>query len=386
MSAAHKSLTVGTANFIQKDFNSLADFLLQLPRLAPLLTQVDVGELLGQHHARLSRYFRDPRLRSLFTFQDLYVGLSPFTAPGVFSLLAATEICDGVWYPKGGFGKVVEGLRKSVEAAGVEIVVGREVRRILTDSNQGAGGRSRVRGVLLEDGRVLEGGVVVTNVDVGTSYGLIDSRWGHYQQQRITDMQYSAGVIEYNWCLDVEVDGLAHHTVFLSGDYEQSWQRVRGPEDFCQNPNFYIHAPCRTDRTAAPPGCDSLMVLLPVANMQERRGDEDYKALVDAGREAVLRTLDARGFGVVRHHIVHEEVVEPKGWKDRYGLTHGAAFGLAHGLDQLAALRPPVKDERVHGLYFVGASTRPGNGVPLVMMGSKLTSDRICADLGIWRP
>lgn len=176
--------------------------------------------------------------------------------------------------------------------------------------------------------------------------------------------------------------------------YKASWQRARSPEEFVTFPNFYLHAPARTDPTAAPAGCDSIMVLLPVANIQQKAtlrqhhrpgsgqgvsptGPDSYQDLVAAGRQLVLDTLAAAGVDLQQQHILHEEVRDPTQWRDMYALEHGAAFGLSHGLSQLAVLRPPVKDKQLQGLYFVGASTRPGNGVPLVMMSGRIVAERI---------
>lgn len=105
--------------------------------------------------------------------------------------------------------------------------------------------------------------------------------------------------------------------MLVSGDYHKSWSRARQPSELCQQPNFYVHAPCRTDPSAAPPGCDSIMVLLPVANIQERGGQHDYHQLVAAGRQAVLDTLRSAGTGDIERHIVHEHVIDPLDWQQR---------------------------------------------------------------------
>lgn len=197
----------------------------------------------------------------------------------------------------------------------------------------------------------------------------------------------SAGVIAFNWAVKDyrPLDGLLHHNVFLSGDYRASWRRARSPGDLVTHPNFYVHCPSRTDPSAAPPGCHSVMVLLPVANVQERDGDDDYSSLVTAGRTAVMRTLRDTGVadGKLEEAIVRELVIEPRQWKLRYNLTHGAAFGLSHGLSQLSVLRPGPEDGKLPGLYFVGASSRPGNGVPLVMMGADQCVGRVLRGLGM---
>jgi phytoene desaturase (3,4-didehydrolycopene-forming) len=165
--------------------------------------------------------------------------------------------------------------------------------------------------------------------------------------------------------------------------YKASWQRARTAEEFVTHPNFYLHAPARTDPSAAPDGHDSIMVLLPVANIQQRSGNDSYDTLVTAGRQLVLQTLQAAGTGLQLEDIIHEEVRQPADWRDMYALEHGAAFGLSHGLNQLAMFRPPVKEPQLQGLYFVGASSRPGNGVPLVMMGGRITAERILRDAAV---
>ncbi|KAK9823667.1 hypothetical protein WJX72_004529 [[Myrmecia] bisecta] len=374
LAQARAALEMGVDQFIDKDFTGWAD-LRRLPGLLPLLTRINLLDLLGQHDSRLSCYFKDPRLRALFSFQDLYVGLSPYTAPAVFSLLAATELTDGVWYPMGGFGKVRDGLGRAAEACGVVVRTGAEVTHIHSSA-------SGVSGVSLANGEFLPADIVVANRDLPAAYPLLRTAYGDAAHAQLASKQYSAAVISYNWCLDKRADQLLHHNVFLSDQYEKSWHRARSPDQLQDRPNLYIHAPARTDPSAAPAGSDSIMVLLPVANMQET-GTDDYRELVDAGRDATLRTLQQAGIGNLRPHIKHERVISPPEWRQRYALQHGAAFGMAHGLDQLAVFRPPNKDSKVEGLYFVGASTRPGNGVPLVLISARLTAERILTDYRI---
>ncbi|WIA13356.1 hypothetical protein OEZ85_006938 [Tetradesmus obliquus] len=374
LAEARKALVVGTENFIARDADSIGEFL-DLRRLLPLLGQVDVAELLGNHHGRLMRRFAcNERIAALLSFQDLYVGLSPYAAPGVFSLLAATELTDGVWYPVGGFCKVCDGLLAVLQQHGVEVRTSACVEQITTANGA-------VTGVQLAGGEWIQAPLVVTNRDVSMSYGLCDEASGvRHKQRQLASKEYSAGVIAFYWCVSRRLDMLCHHNVFLSDQYKASWQRATTPESFVSHPNFYLHAPARTDPSAAPPGCDSIMVLLPVANIQQRGGDDSYDGLVTAGRRLVLQTLQDAGVGLQPDDIVHEEVRQPAEWRDLYALEHGAAFGLSHGLDQLAILRPPLKEPQLQGLYFVGASSRPGNGVPLVMMGGRLAAERILSD------
>ncbi|KAG1658209.1 hypothetical protein FOA52_008232 [Chlamydomonas sp. UWO 241] len=409
LASARAALDAGMSAFIRRDFGSPFDMLdprVLLPLLPLLLGGgLSVPELLGEHYGCLAARFRDERLRAMFTFQDLYVGLSPYSAPGAFSLLAATELTDAVWYPVGGFGEVRDSLRSMAERLGVRIATNARVASIDTTPDG-----ARVEGVTLEGGRKLGARVVVANRDLPQAYRLLGGgaqQHGSSTAAALSRMEYSAGVIAFNWCVSTELPALRHHNVFLSRDGQGAWARATGANSLARSPNFYVHVPSRTDPTAAPPGCESVMVLLPVANLQEMAkagqvpgstsdrsssgssgGGEDvggtYAELVAAGREAVLRALAEAGVcdsaEALRACILKEMLIEPEGWAARYGLEHGAAFGLSHGLNQLAAFRPSPQDTQVSGLYFVGASTRPGNGVPLVMIGADLTVKRILAD------
>lgn len=164
--------------------------------------------------------------------------------------------------------------------------------------------------------------------------------------------------------------------------------------------NFYVHRPSYTDSSCAPVGEDNIMVELPIGNARERTvarfGEpEDEEELVSAARDAVVRQFERMGYGAtggggMKALIKGERVITPRDWEERYNLTHGAVFGLSHGLLQLACFRPPrqtgiasLDAKRVEGLHFVGASTRPGNGVPLVLMGVATAFDSIVSEQGV---
>ena len=401
---ARASLDYGVAAFIEKDANSILDFV-DLRRVGPLALAVNPIDLLLPQFNQMAKYFKNEKLRALFSYQELYVGLSPYNAPGVFSLLAATELTDGVWYPIGGFDKVRQSLQKLADEEGVKTRLGAEVSKIVTEplpdetgsAIKGSKATQRVTGVRLESGEFLNADVVVANPDLPCVWEqMIDHETfpeAKKEAERWEDAEYSCSVIEFNWCLDETVPDLLHHNVFLSGDYKGSWERPAVVEDFAapKQHNFYCHNPVYTDKTCAPEGGASVMVLLPVANINEqakickKRGlpvpsEED---MVNAAREAVLRRFKEAGKDIEKN-IVSESVTTPSQWQERFNIKHGAVFGLSHGLTQLAAFRPPVRtgipqldSPEVDGLHFVGASTRPGNGVPLVLMGVKVVFEKI---------
>jgi len=401
---ARASLDYGVAAFIEKDANSILDFV-DLRRVGPLALAVNPIDLLLPQFNQMAKYFKNEKLRALFSYQELYVGLSPYNAPGVFSLLAATELTDGVWYPVGGFDKVRQSLQALADEEGVVTRLGAEVAQIVTtplaegeaSAIEGSKATQKVTGVRLESGEVLSADVVVANPDLPCVWDqMIDHATfpeAKKEAERWEDADYSCSVIEFNWCLDATVPDLLHHNVFLSGDYKGSWERPACVDDFAapKQHNFYCHNPVYTDPSCAPAGGASVMVLLPVANINEQRkacakrgvpvpSEED---MVNAAREAVLRRFKEAGKDISKN-IVSESVTTPSQWQERFNIKHGAVFGLSHGLTQLAAFRPPVRtgipqldSPEVDGLHFVGASTRPGNGVPLVLKGVKVVFEKI---------
>jgi|UniRef100_A0A7S3BGA5 phytoene desaturase (3,4-didehydrolycopene-forming) len=396
LAKARAMFTIG-GGIIENDMKTLTD--MADPNIAvPLLAKVPPWQMVLPHDLALRGFFKSEKLRSLFTFQDLYVGLSPYNAPGAFSLLAGTELIDGIWYPVGGFQKMRDGLAQAAKDNGVEIRTCSPVRRVVVE-----GGRAR--GVELESGEIVDADVVVANPDVPYVYDeLMAGEEARSKAEDLASKEYSAGVVSFNWCINGRASELLHHSIFLSDKPKEAWNRATSAADVaadgrCPRPNFYVHTPSRTDDTCAPEGCESIMVLLPIGNAQEVAGNGtsagkiDWDAMVESGREAVLRRLDEAGVRVtpreggepvsVREAIASEFVYTPAIWEKMYNLKYGAAFGLAHGLTQLAYFRPgngPIEDGDTDGLYFVGASTRPGNGVPLVLMSAAITANRILED------
>jgi phytoene desaturase (3,4-didehydrolycopene-forming) len=410
---ARASLDYGVKAFIDKDATSILDFV-NPKRVVPLALRVSPVDLLLSQHRQMSQYFKDKRLLALFTYQNLYVGLSPYNAPGVFSLLAATELTDGVWYPMGGFKKVSEGLQKLCDKFNVQTRLNSKVIEILTEdlllndsSDDSSGDKNKnnnkysstgkkVIGVKLEDGTVLKANVIVANPDIPRVFDdLLDSvPEAEKESERLEKMDYSCSIIEFNWCLKKQLPELLHHNVFLSGAYETAWERPATVSDFDapKQHNFYCCNPVYTDKSCAPKDKCALMIEFPVANIREqidickKRGVPvpTEKEMVDAAREALFRRFREAGLGEISSLIEEENVKTPEEWAELYNIKNGAVFGLSHGLLQLAAFRPPTRTgiksldtPTVSGLHFVGASTRPGNGVPLVLMGVKVVSECI---------
>jgi phytoene desaturase len=350
---------------VNKDFRRLVDVLdptalTLLYRLKPFVN----------HYRNIGGYFKTPRLKSAFTFQDLYVGLIPFAAPATFSLLPYTEIAHGVWYPRRGMFTIVESLMDLAESAGVEFRFDAAVDRIGTVGD-------RATGATLSDGSTITADVVLANADLPYVYEhLLPDRPA---AERMSRKDFSSSAISFFWGLDKTYGELGPHTLFLADDYRENFETITRDRGLPTNPSLYVHAPARLDATMAPPGGDTLTAIVPVGHLAND-GRQDWDSARDQAREHILRRLATVGLTDVRSQIKFEVAYTPVTFAERHNLANGSTHGLSHKLTQMAFLRPSNRHRRYRNLYFVGASTHPGTGVPIAMVSGRLVAERIAAE------
>jgi phytoene desaturase len=237
---------------VNRDFRKASEFF-TLDKL-PLLYQI---KPLVNHYRHMSAYFNDPRLKAAFTFQDVYMGLSPFDAPATFSMMAYTELAHGVWYPRGGMYQVVEALMTLACNAGVEFIFNGAVEKIEVSGK-------RTLGVCL-DGERLAADVVLANADLPYVYQELLPPDG--QVKKLAHKRYSCSVISFFWGVDQPFDVLGPHTLFLASDYQANFTSIIRDLDLPVNPSLYVHAPARLDPGMAPEGEDTIIAVVPVGHM-----------------------------------------------------------------------------------------------------------------------
>jgi phytoene desaturase len=357
---------ISMEKLVNREFRHFSDFF-SLGNI-PLLFQI---KPLVKHYANMSAYFDNPRLKAAFTFQDMYMGLSPFEAPATFSLMPYTELAHGVWYPKGGMYSIVEALMSLAREVGVEFAFDTTVEQILVD-------RSRASGLVLEHNEHIHPDIVLANADLPYVYQdllPVDS-----QAERISHKHFSCSVISFFWGVDKPYETLGPHTLFLADDYRQNFESIIKELDLPANPSLYIHAPTRLDPSMAPKGEDSLIAIVPVGHLSDN-GDQDWESRTDQARAHVFRRLATLGITDLEAHIKFETSLTPLSWRKRYNLMKGSTHGLSHNLTQLAYFRPSNRHSRYHNLYFVGASTHPGTGLPTAMVSGRLVAKRILDEI-----
>eukprot|EP01117_Protostelium_nocturnum_P004879 TRINITY_DN1768_c0_g1_i1.p1 TRINITY_DN1768_c0_g1~~TRINITY_DN1768_c0_g1_i1.p1 ORF type:complete len:867 (-),score=264.78 TRINITY_DN1768_c0_g1_i1:424-2820(-) len=326
---------------------------------------------LANHWKYVSTFFKSYNLKSVVTFQNMYLGLSPFQAQATFSLLQYTEYTDGIWYPKGGMHELPKALKRVSEKFGAKYLFSSEVKEIVSD-------KEKAKKVILKDGTSLEADIVVCNADLPFVYEklLNDQK----TSSKLDKLKYTSSAIMFYWAMDKIFEEIHHHNIFLGDNYEQSCNIIFEDHDVPQTPSFYINAPQRTDSSCAPKGQDSLMVLVPVGHLDSHNDNPQFwKEKTDFCRKYVLNRLKKDGMDIEKH-IKWEETISPIEWRDKYNLQKGVTFGLGHEFWQIGFFRPKNKHAKLSNVYFSGASTHPGSGMPLVLLSAKLATERILED------
>jgi phytoene desaturase len=354
-------------HLVERNFRSLAEFasfknLLLFLRL----------KTLRSHYANLGSYFADPRLKAAFSFQDMYMGLSPYEAPALYSLLPYAELAQGIWFPMGGMYSVVEELTRIAEGLGVEFLYGSPARSITVNAQ-------RATGVCLASGRQFEADLVVANADLSYVYRSLLPDDG--TARRLDRKRHGCSVVIFYWGLDRRFPQLETHNLFFAEDYRRSLDPVFEQLGLADDPSFYVHAPSRVDPSMAPEGSDSLMVAVPVGHIDEAN-PQDYDAILNRARKRVMARLTQLGLTDLEAHIKMEQRVTPRDLQNQLNLVKGSAHGLSHNLTQMGYLRPHNQHPRYRNLYFVGASTHPGTGMPTVLISARLAAERILEEIG----
>src|SRR5215212_2291553 len=365
--ACHK-YRLGRSEFVERDFEGAGDFF-GLRNLRLLMKTKAVNK----YYRRVSKYFASDKLRQAFSLQTMYLGLSPFEAPAVYSLLPYTELAeDGLWFPKGGMYSLIEAMEKIAIELGVRFHMNSPVERVVVT-------KGRARGVSVNGGEI-EADAVLANADLPYVYHelLGGDADGDFRLRKRDKLEYTASAFMLYLGVDGKLGNMVHHNFYLSGRYRDNFESIFRDHTLPDDPSFYAVVPTKTEPRMAPDGMESLFVLVPVPHLGP---SVDWERDADAFKEKIYRLL-ARRCGLDRGWVVYEKVRTPLDWRDEYNLEEGAAFGIGHGILQVGYFRPPMVSKTVEGMYFVGASTRPGTGVPLVTIGARLVAERIGREVG----
>ncbi|MBV9709622.1 MAG: phytoene desaturase [Ktedonobacteraceae bacterium] len=349
---------------IDQPFTRFSDMVKIVPDLIRLQSQKSVAAFVNQ-------YIKDERLRQVFSFHPLLIGGNPFQCTSIYALIHTLERKFGVWYAQGGTGALVRALAQLFQDIGGTLLLNNEVSTIEIDTQTG-----NATGVHVRNGTFFPADAVVSNADVAFTYlNMIPACFRRKNtDHRIKSMQYAMSLFVIYFGTDRKYKDIAHHEILMGPRYrgllDDIFKRKRLADDF----SLYLHRPTATDSSLAPAGCDSWYVLSPVPHLG---ADTDWTTMAKPYRNKIMQYLEQRYLPDLSKHIVTEHSINPLHFRATLNSYLGSAFSVEPVLTQSAWFRPHNQSEDIPNLYFTGAGTHPGAGLPGVISSGKIVADMI---------
>lgn len=350
--------------FFPVTFQSWRDYL--SPSLGFALLQVRPAE--SMHHF-FQRYFNNPLLVQAFDRYATYIGSSPYKAPATFSMIAYLELVEGVYYTKGGNTGIANAFATVARKCGARLHTDTEIKKILTESGE-------ARGIELKDGTRIAADLVILNGDLLSAFPALveESERPSLNDAKVAAFEPSISAFVITVGLTKRLDVLKHHNVFFSSDYRQEFRDLFEDSLYSNEPTVYISNSSFTDPLVSPDG-DNLFILV---NAPALTKEGHLQIEPEAYKERIYDFLLSYGVDI-RSHLAEEKIFTPAFIRDKFGSFRGALYGPSSNRPKDAFLRPPNASRDIRNLFFVGGSTHPGGGSPMVVLSGLNVANKIIA-------
>ena len=318
----------------------------------------------------LGNYYKEEELKLSFTFQAKYIGMSPWIAPGTFSMISYLEHKYGVFHVEGGLNRVSKVISELIIKKGGEIFLDTPVKEILFKDKKAIG-------VKLDNGNIIESDSVIINADFSTAMKKLipEDLRNKYSNKNLEKKKYSCSTFMLYIGVDKIYKNIPHHNIIFAKDYKKNVKKISENKSVGGDFSFYVQNPSVTDSTLAPNGKSSVYVLVPVANNSSKI---DWELEKDDFTQLLLDKLEKIGeFKGIRDHIEELKIITPNDWEIEYDVYKGAVFNLSHNIMQMLWFRPHNELEGYKNLFLVGGGTHPGSGLPTIYGSAKIVADLI---------
>ena len=348
--------------FMFKNYNSVLDFM--------SWSVAKVGyklPLLRKQKGIIESKFKSEILRKVMQYQMILLGTAPGDCPGIYSMMNYVDFGLGVWYPDGGMWKLTTALENMCIKNGVKIMPNSVVSSISVENK-------KATGIVLENGEKIDADIVISNADVAfTDRVLLAPEHRQFTEEYWESRMLAPSAFLMYIGIDGKLSNLEHHNLIFSENWEQGFKEIFNDPAWPQDPSLYICMPSKTDNTVAPGGCENLCILVPIAPGLEY--DEAFK---EKYTEKILAELEKyAGITDIKNRIKHLKTYCIKDFENDYFAYKGTALGLAHTLGQTALFRPNNIHKEIDNLFYVGAGTNPGIGMPICLISAELAYKRI---------
>lgn len=352
-------------------FNKGLDTLWQVVREYGVMQSLRGFDAFRTMDGAIESYIREPHLRETLDYFAKYVGSSPYRAPAVLNLMAYAQSAYGLWYVRGGMYGLAQGLERLAGEVGVTIHLNTEVTRMVQT------GRA-VTALELATGAIVQADQFVSDMEVVPAYERLLGESRSFLQ-RFDRFEPACSGLVLHLGVKKLYPALAHHNFFYSADPRQHFARIFDKKELPVDPTIYLVAPCKSDRTIAPAGCEIIKVLPHIPHLRDTDPPtmQDYLRL----RGIVLDKLERMGLAGLRENIVYEMMWTPRDIQQRYYSHKGAIYGVVSDLKKNRGFKAPKKSDAYDNLYFVGGSVNPGAGMPMVFLSGQQVAAKIAAEL-----
>jgi phytoene desaturase len=353
---------VSMKDFVYRNYDSIFDFF--NPKLVAESVKLSFFSTMDQY---VRKFFKSIKIQKILQYTLVFLGGSPYNTPALYSLMSHVDFSQGVFYPMGGMYEIVKALEKVGKKRGVKYMTNTKVTKIEVSGRMASA-------VRLENGEIIEADLVVSNADIAhTEMQLLDSEWRAYDQKYWDQRTLAPSAIILYLGINKSLPEFLHHNLVFSKDWPTNFAQIFDDPQLPDDPSFYINVPSRIDKSLAPKGKETMFILVPVASGLEISPKE-----LEIYADKILAILEQEsGVKDLRKHIEYQKIFSVKDFETRYNSLNGTALGLAHTLGQTAIFRPSNYSKKVDNLYYVGASTVPGIGVPMCLISAELVMGRI---------
>lgn len=350
---------------IKQNFNGKLHYLLQLTRVP----WKHAPRMFYSMWADLEKSFESNEVKVIFSLVAFFLGATPFETPAVYKLLNYTELeHDGYWNVKGGMYRIVEVLVEELEKRGVKFIYNTEVTSVVEEGN-------KITAVTDSTGKHHTADIFVINADAASFRGKVLHR-KQFTEERLDAMDWTLAPFTIYLGVKGKIDGLNHHNYFLGNNFKEYADNIFKLSVNPDKPYYYVNVSSKSNPECAPEGCENLFILCPVPDLRYKTNWADAEELA----ETIIDDLGKRTGFDIKGNVLTKIILSPTDWQNKLNLYRGSGLGLAHGLNQIGGFRPANKDEEFKNLYYVGASTTPGTGLPIVVISSRLVTERILQD------
>lgn len=352
---------------IKTNFDSVIGYLISLAKVNP----AHIPQLFQTFWQHVKKHFDSKEAQQIVSLIAFFLGRTPFDTSAIYSLLSHIEFKhDGYYNVEGGMYKIVEGLVKELDKAGVTFHYNVEINDFRSEGQ-------KITAVIDKKGKSWTADAILINADAALFRGRVLNR-EKYSEERLQKMNWTMGYLTFYIGVNRKLPMVNHHNYFLGNNFEEYSNNLEQEPGTLEKPYYYVNVVSKHNPECAPEGCESLFFVCPVPNLIYKPEWDDRDKIVDS----ILEDFGKRIGQDIMPDIVSRSIYTPADWQKRFNLYMGSGLGLSHNLMQIGAFRPSNKDEKFKNLFYVGASTVPGAGLPMAVISSKLAYERVSNYLG----